>query len=351
MKVLFSSIIIIVSLLLFSCNKDKETPDETSSSIQGEIPPTEVNTVLVEDRPFEYLVQVTGIIQAKEEAHVLLKSTGIIKKLYVQNGDYISGGELIAEIESDKQELDLEKADATLAEKKVEFEDRKLSFISGKDTLVGRKILLNIRFTSGLAAAELNYKQALLDFEKTKLRSPISGIVSALSIKKHNPAPEGKLASIIYNPNTLLVNCSVAEIDALQIKRHYKASVKSTVSDKKFTALVIDIDPRVNEESRLVNVALQLKNVTEFIPGMSVQVTIQIPSQNSVLIPKEGVVIKSGKPVAFTEEAGKAKWNYITTGRENGKEIEVLSGLEKGKKVIVSNNLQLSHDAPVKVTN
>ena len=65
------------------------------------------------------------------------------------------------------------------------------------------------------------------------------------------------------------------------------------------------------------------------------------------MVAKEAIVMKSGKPVVFTEENGLAKWNYVSTGRENGKEIEILSGIKAGQNVIVSNNLQLAHDAPI----
>lgn len=51
----------------------------------------------------------------------------------------------------------------------------------------------------------------------------------------------------------------------------------------------------------------------------------------------------------FTAEEGLARWNYINTGRENGREVEILEGLEEGKAVIMTNNLQLAHDALVKI--
>jgi RND family efflux transporter MFP subunit len=320
--------------------------------LSGEIAPTEVKIVIVDEKPFEYFVQVAGRVQALEEAHLLIRASGLEKKIYVQNGDYVAKGKLIAELDNDQQRLGLEKADAILSEKRIEFEDKKLSYtLLGKDSLVKTKILENIKFTSGLVSAGLNYKQALLDFEKTKLTSPISGVVSALVSKENNPVAEGSLVAIVYNPKKLLVDCRISEGDALQIKRNFTADVRATGGKESFSALVYGIDPRVDEKTRLVNVTLQLRNTSRFIPGMSVQVTIKIPSQKSLLVPKEAVVVKSGKPVVFTAEEGLAKWNYISIGRENGKEIEVFSGLEKGKKVIVTNNLQLAHDAPVKVVN
>jgi multidrug efflux pump subunit AcrA (membrane-fusion protein) len=74
-----------------------------------------------------------------------------------------------------------------------------------------------------------------------------------------------------------------------------------------------------------------------------------VPAAERIVLPKEAVVIRVGRAVVFTAEDGRAKWNFITTGRDNGKEVEILDGLTEGKEVIITNNLQLAHDAPVSV--
>lgn len=81
---------------------------------------------------------------------------------------------------------------------------------------------------------------------------------------------------------------------------------------------------------------------------MNASATILVPNEKSVIVPKSAVVIRNGKAVIFTYEAGLAKWNYVVVGRDNGKEVEILDGLVEGMKVIINNNLQLAHDSPVK---
>lgn len=100
----------------------------------------------------------------------------------------------------------------------------------------------------------------------------------------------------------------------------------------------------------LVKVVLQLEGTSKAFPGMHVNVRMRLPFKSNIIVLKEAIVIRSGKQVVFTAVNGKAYWNYVKTGRENGKEIEVLEGLKTGDNVIISNNLQLAHDAPVTVT-
>ena len=80
---------------------------------------------------------------------------------------------------------------------------------------------------------------------------------------------------------------------------------------------------------------------------MHVQAIMSLPYDQHIVIPKEALVVRSGKFVVFTAKNKLAKWNYVTIGRENGKEIEILEGLQQGDSVIITNNLQLAHDATV----
>jgi len=111
---------------------------------------------------------------------------------------------------------------------------------------------------------------------------------------------------------------------------------------------VKEINPRVDSKTNLVNVIVQLNATKAMMPGMSVQITLKVRGKETILVPKEAVVIRSGKEVVFTLEDNLAKWNYVKIGSANGKDVAVLEGLKQNQQVIISNNLQLAHDAPVK---
>lgn len=335
-------------MIAIACSQKKEITEESNSKL-GEISPTSVTVKIVEEKPFEFLVHTSGKIRPQFEAEVYVKSDGLIKRLLVANGDFVVTGQILAELENEKQRLDFEKAEVTLAEKKIAFEDQYLSFSTVKDTSVRKTILENIRYTSGMMAAELALKQAKFDLEQTRIKSPIDGIISSLQVKEYNSVKAGQPAAIIFNPNILLVECLVTEGDALLLKSNYPADVSIPGMREVIAARIINVDQRVSEVNSLVQVQLRLPANLKLIPGMRVEVTLRVPFQKALLVPKEAVVIKNGKSVVFTEESGLAKWNYVTTGRENGNDIEILNGLTVGKQVIITNNLQLAHDAPVRV--
>jgi multidrug efflux pump subunit AcrA (membrane-fusion protein) len=116
-----------------------------------------------------------------------------------------------------------------------------------------------------------------------------------------------------------------------------------------YGARVIEIDPRVKSDG-YVSVKLEIDGNQSFLAGMSVKATINVSHNKSMIIPKNAVVKKSGRSVVFTVQDQKAKWNYVTIGKENSDYVEILEGLKSGSKVIVTNNLQLAHDTPVKIS-
>lgn len=82
---------------------------------------------------------------------------------------------------------------------------------------------------------------------------------------------------------------------------------------------------------------------------MNVKVSLFRAIDKQLVVPKSAVVLRSGKQVIFTLSGDKAMWNYVHTGLENMNECVVLDGLEPGMEVIYDGNVNLAHEAPVKV--
>lgn len=324
--------------------------EENAQMARGEVTATKVATVRAKILPFDYLVDVSGRVQSLTDVQIQSKVAGLLTAIKVSNGSVVSRGEILAELNNDKQKLAFERAYVQLQEKRVSFNDLAIGYLNNADSLKFKNALENVKITSGLTAAEIAYKEAKIEFENTQIRATVSGVVSDLDLKQGNPIDANRLFCRVHNPGNLVVVAHVLETDALKLRVGSKAEVK-TLSEVNETVkgTVIEINPRVDEKSNLVRLVAKLQNNKDLLPGMSVQLTLIIPYSKNIVVPKEAVVIRSGKHVVFTAEDGLAKWNYVTVGMENGKEIEILQGLRENQVVIITNNLQLAHDAPIKV--
>jgi len=339
--------ILVLMLLAFGCAPDTPSTEQDPQQLRSEIPATEVRTSLTRKAPFEYLIQSTGKIQSAIDIKIYSHSAGIVKKLLITNAGYAVKGSALAELENEKQALALEKARINLIEKKVNFDDQVMRY--DDDSVKFAKARDNIRITSGLAAAEVAYREAKLEFDYTFIRATATGRVTDLEVKAGASLTAGQVFCQLYDPSNMIVVCNVLEADALVLKLGVTSEVQTLgIEPSILTGTVKEINPRVDSKTNLVNVIVQLNATKAMMPGMSVQITLKVRGKETILVPKEAVVIRSGKQVVFTLEDNLAKWNYVKIGSANGKDVAVLEGLKQNQQVIITNNLQLAHDAPVK---
>lgn len=341
----------IYALLLFSGCSETHAPAEESGKVTGGlIPATEVTVVKAAIKPFEYLISGSGNIASASEVRVQFRRSGIIERILVANGQEVRQGQLLAVLANETQEFALSKAKLVLQEKKISYNDQMLSYKNDGDSARFKSVSANIRISSGLAGAELAYEEAKFEYENSFVRARISGVASGIELNTGNPVNQNDLLCYIHDPANLIVQAEVLEADALQLSEGMLADVQPIANaTEMYSARVISINPRVDEKTGLVKIVLRLATKSKAFPGMHVRVTLRLPYNKNIIVPKEALVIRSGKAVVFTVKDGLAKWNYVTVGRENGKTVEILDGLKEGDAVIITNNLQLAHDATISI--
>lgn len=338
-------------LLVAGCGKTDKQAEPDPQSLRKEIPPTEVKTVIATRKPFEYLIQAAARIESANEVQIKFRRAGTVREIRIHNGQYVKKGDILAVLDFERQELQLQKARLAYEEKLLAFSDQMLSY-QGADSVRRRRVEQTLRVTTGLAAAELALREAELEYQYTFVKAEISGMVSDLQLRPGSAVTDGQVLCRLHNPAELTAIAEVLESDVAQIKPGVPVVVQVAGQENRpMNGQVALLNPRVEEKSGMVKIIIKLPSGVNLLPGMRAQAVIKVPESRHIVVPKEAVVMRSGRAVVFTAEEGLARWNYVTTGRENGKEIEILDGLDEGKAVIVTNNLQLAHDAPVKVTN
>ena len=151
------------------------------------------------------------------------------------------------------------------------------------------------------------------------------------------------------------VDFTVLESELPLIKTGDKVEVTPYASTVGMCAgSISEINPLVDENG-MVRVKARVEGGSKLFDGMNVRVSVKRALDNQMVIPKTAVVLRSGKQVLFTLKEGKAMWNYIHTGLENMTEYTLVNweadGLEEGMEVIATGNINLAHEAPVKVIN
>ena len=291
--------ILVATTLTLSCKEAKEQFEEPDTeALKQEVKPTEVTTAIAQFKPFEYLINSSGIIESENELKISFQTSGYLEKLSIKNGSYIQKGDLIAKLNNQKEQLALERAQVSLDQANVNFSSDSLGYGGRFTPLIQR----NIELQSGITNAKVSLKEAQLNLDNTYVYAPMSGIVAGLEEKQGNLVNSSKELCVVYDPKNLLLKGKILETDFKHIKIGLKADIfPLAFKNTDFTAQIRGFNPKV-DEAGMVEVVFKLSETNGLLPGMNANAVIRVPQTNNIIIPREAVVIKSGKQVVFTME-------------------------------------------------
>lgn len=344
-------ILILITVAVSCSNPSPEEPEPVSvEEIRTQLKPTTVKTGFAIQKTFDYFIKSNGKIKALREQAILAEEGGIVAFTKIADGILVKSGEVIVRFPTAALELKLERAEQQLYNAEKEYESQLLgyeSLLKEKTPDQATAICKKISIASGLSSARLDIAEIKLNLTKTSQSAPFSGRLFDSKVHEGMMVGNGEQLCKIFSPNDLQLETKILESDIGLIKLGQIAEVLTLAQpDKPYRAVVKEIYPVIDEHGMGI-VRLTMLDIRDLLPGMNASLTIRIPQLKGVVVPKEAVVLRSGKPVVFTLENGLAKWNYITPGKDNGLEIEIKEGIRPGATVILTNNLQLSHDAPV----
>ncbi|WP_038032780.1 efflux RND transporter periplasmic adaptor subunit [Thermonema rossianum] len=338
------------------CNQSKSEPGESEAGFTAEVQlpeSTPVSIAPVEEKTFVYRIRLQGSIKAAEMAELRFKNSGYLDKIWVHNGRQVSRGALLAQLADDEWQLAVSSAEARRAKAYEDYIKELVDYggdprapHGGIDSTLHERI----RTRTGLRAAEIEVAQARLTLRNARLYAPFAGVVADLKRSPGNYITANEVFCRLYNPQTLYLEAEVPESEAPYLRPGLPARLTPlSMPGHSYQARLHEVNPVVNERGML-QLRLRISSPAGLMPGMHAEGIMKVPSHRALCVPKEAVVVRSGKKVVFAvTEDGIAKWHYVQTGAENDREIEITEGLHAGQWVIVSNNLQLAHDSPVEV--
>jgi membrane fusion protein (multidrug efflux system) len=217
-----------------------------------------------------------------------------------------------------------------------------------------RDELVEVR--SGMSAARAAVKRAELNLEHTTLTAPFDGVVKNVTLSAGEwVTVQQHLCDLVDNLN-VEADVAVLESDLAGVEIGRPVLLEVPALAETLRVEVDVISPEVEAATRTCEVLMRFKNDSgRYRPGMFVRAIIAGRSfPDRLLVPKEAILTRDGRPLLFKIEDDQAKWVYVRLGGSNDRFVEierVLQGgpLDAGTLVVVSDHLTLTHDAKVKV--
>ncbi len=286
-------------------------------------------------------------LETVTEAYNFTKSTFDNQKALYEAG-------AISKFDFDQVELQLNQAKAQVDAVELQLAQTKDSYELTKNSVVSEsKTSADIGIAQAQASAstaDLAYQSAARNLNDVTPTSPIAGVVSLKNVFTDQMVSAGSAAYTISNLDEVVATINVTEnvINKLNVGQEVNLTIKSL--DQEVTGTITEINP-VASQTSTYPVKITIDNAGHTIkPGMFCEVEIIIDSAvNSVVLPREAVLRNMEDFYVYVVEGDTAVMKTVEVGIDNGKSIEILSGLNNGDVVITEGQTYVSDSETVNV--
>ena len=321
------------------------------------------------------VLNASGYVVAQRKAAVASKGTGRLMYLGVVEGDQVKKDQIIAKLEDNDIRAQLDQAKANLKLYEADLKEAENFFNRQKEL-----------FTKGLSskqefeAAEARYNKTLaaidvakaqvtaaeVALENTLIRAPFNGTVLTKN------ADVGEIVSPFgASINSRAAVVTMADMTSLQVEADVSESniekillnqeceiVLDAYPEKSYPGFVAKIVPTADRSKATVMVKVGFKYYdSRVLPEMSAKVTFLAPKMDKVkieekpilLVPSSSVVTRKGIDVVFIVKDDKAVEVQVQLGRKFGENVEIISGIETGKRIIDKVTEKINDGVEVKV--
>ena len=289
----------------------------------------------------------TATLEARDEASVISKVSGIVEKIYVEEGRYVKKGQALATLDSERAALEVQQLEANLSQSQNEYTRNKDLF---DKKLVSAKEFDQIRFTYESQKASLDL--AKLQLAYATIRAPIAGVIAERKIKVGNMVGniEPTFEIVDFTPLHAIVYVPEKELSKLDKGQEVLLTLDALGSEP-VAGKVLRISPIVDPTSGTFRTTIEIPNRDRKLkPGMLASVQIEYSKHvDALLIPKEAILVEDSDRVIFVVRDDTAHRKLVDVGYEDNLNAEIITGLEEGELVITIGQGALSDSTAVEV--
>lgn len=364
------SLLLALPLVLASgCSR---TSKASSTKPKDEAPSIPVEVTAVSRGSVRASYAGTTALEAEDDAQVVAKVGGVVKRILVEEGDVVREGQVLATLEDDQYRYELAQAEARLS---TLTEDVQRARALLAENIMSTEAYQRIR--SEAEAQESAADLARLRVNYASIKAPIGGVVAERLIKTGNMVTVNQPVFRVTDFDPLWAVLHVPEKELARLSVGQTAVITAdALPGKELAGTVIRLSPTVAGGSGTFKATVEVRDASRSLkPGMFVRASIVHDVHADVLlVPKDAVLTEdvetsvfvveertgpppsetpkgkatptpAGTPAPFLAAAKRA----VTVGYVNTTHVEILSGVKQGDRVVITGVGSLKDGARVKV--
>lgn len=348
-KIIISVAVVALAIggTMYQLNKNKEKSEEQTNIVAQKNPAVAVRAAAVDFREVNTQYEANGTFQAKQEVNLSSETQGRVIRVLVDEGSYVRAGQVLAVIKGDQQNVNVANAQAVYNNALSELKRFESAYATGGVTqLQVAQAKLQVETTRN------QLKSAQIAAGNVNVTASFSGVINKKNIEPGAFVSPGQTLFEIVNISTLKLAVKVDEKNIGAVRVGQNIAVSSSVyPEEKFNGVVTFIAPKADASLNFpVEVEIRNNSNNSLKAGMYGTAYFGDNATGQVLtIPRTAFVGSVSSNQVYVIKNGKAELKTITSGRNFGEFVEVLSGLSKGEQVVISGQINLSNQTPVEV--
>jgi RND family efflux transporter MFP subunit len=295
-------------------------------------------------------ISLTGTVTANNDVNIISETSGRVTAIYANVGDYKQAGSVLAQVDDELKRAAFISAETNYNKAKKDLE-RFLQLYEQKSASDSQ--LDQIKLAA--AVAESQFIVARRQLEDTKIKTPISGYITARYIDLGSMvqgAPQQTLIANVVDISKLKIKVNVAEKDAVTLKPGDYVSVMVDVfPTEKFVGKVDWISSKGDDAHTFpVEISIKNNNGKKLKAGLFARVEFSnLKNQEELVIPREALVGSARNPQVYIVNNGIANLKPLVISGIIGNYVRVIDGIKEGDEVIVNGQSNLTDKTEVNI--
>lgn len=327
---------------MFSSAGEEQTAENSDGSGLLEVEAVEVGYETVDDEIFS-----SGTIQANEVVELSAEASGIITDIYFEEGREVDEGDLLLKINDSELRAQKQRAEfrLNLAEQREQRQESLLE--RGGISQEDYDATLN---EVNVLRSEIQLINAQID--KTEIRAPFSGIIGLKYVSVGSYiGPNTRIASL-QEVDPIKIDFSVPERYIARVNVGDKINYNVQGVDSTFTGEVYAIEPRINTETRTLQIRAISENSENLLyPGAFANITLILDEiEEALMVPSISIIPGLNSQKVFMVRDGVVAEQIIRSGIRTSEKVQVIEGVQEGDVILTTGLLQVRPGMEVNIT-
>ena len=356
-----AGLFIVICLILLAVNVWRAKHQKTITVLNTEIIPVAVAPAAYGE--LDWFTEVTGDLKPLASTDLYAKIPGkVIEEIFVEKGDWVEKGDLVASLEKDQIMAQRNRAEAAVEVARTRLDVLEKDFQRMK-TLYEQKVSPRQKLDhieaermaakAGLNAANAALKELDVLFRDHDIYATLSGIVADRFVDPGNlSSPQAPILRI-SNEKTLKATLTVPESEFSRLHKGMNVTfVTDAAPGRTFSGTVALVYPTVDPLTRTIRAEAHIPNSDLSLrSGMFAHIRLYFGKKQALLIRREALIQLpgAGDYYVYVVKDGKARMHNINTGIQQDNLAEVTSGLSEGDPLVIQGQNRLKDNTPVTI--